>query len=57
LPLEMMPALGFTGPINTLLITSILMNFALTTILQIYAARDIQADAHSSKSSGTSVPT
>jgi hypothetical protein len=38
----MMPALGFTGPINTLVITSILMNFALTTILQIYAARDIQ---------------
>jgi hypothetical protein len=58
LPLEMMPALGFTGPINTLLITSILMNFALTTILQIYAARDIQrSTSHSSKSSGTSVPT
>jgi hypothetical protein len=54
LPLEMMPALGFTGPINTLLITSILMNFALTTILQIYAARDVQED--SSKSLGTSVP-
>ena len=58
LPLEMMPALGFTGPINTLLMTSILMNFALTTILQIYAARDIQrAGAYSSKSSGTSDPT
>jgi hypothetical protein len=58
LPLEMMPALGFTGPINTLLITSILKNFALTTILQIYAARDIQrSTSYSSKSSGTSVPT
>lgn len=42
LPLEMMPALGFTGPINNLLITSIIVNFMLTTILQIYAAHDIQ---------------
>ena len=54
LPLEMMPSLGFTGPINTLLITSILMNFVLTTILQVYAARDVQEE--SSKSLGTSVP-
>lgn len=52
LPLEMMP-LGFAGPIHVFLITSIVMNFILTILLQIYAARDIQE----SKSSGSSVPT
>jgi hypothetical protein len=43
LPLEMMP-FGFTGPIHILLITSILVNFVLTILLQIYAAKDIQED-------------
>jgi hypothetical protein len=52
LPLEMMP-LGFAGPIHILLITSIIVNFILAILLQIYAARDIQE----SKSSGGSVPT
>ena len=55
LPLEMMPALGFTGPINTLVITSIVMNFLVTIVLQVYAARNIQAD--SSKSVGAEAPT
>lgn len=43
LPLEMMPALGFTGPINTLVATSVCVNCVLTAILQIYAAKDIQS--------------
>ena len=55
LPLEMMPALGFTGPINALVITSIIMNFLLTIVLQVYAARNVQAD--SSKSAGAEAPT
>lgn len=53
LPLEMMPS--FMGPINVLVFTSIIVNFILTMILQVYAAKDIQ-DV-SSISSGTSVPT
>ena len=56
LPLEMMPSLGFSGPINTLLITSIVMNLILTTILQIYVGRKIQEEI-SSKSPGVSGPT
>ena len=55
LPLEMMPVLGFTGPINALVITSIVMNFLLTVILQVYAARNVQVD--SSKSVGAEAPT
>jgi hypothetical protein len=55
LPLEMMPALGFTGPMHGLIATSILVNFILTTLLQVYAARDVQ-DVYSI-SSGSSVPT
>jgi multisubunit Na+/H+ antiporter MnhC subunit len=55
LPLEMMPALGFTGPINALVITSIVMNFLLTVVLQVYAARNVQVD--SSKSVGAEAPT
>ena len=49
----MMPS--FMGPINVLVFTSIIVNFILTMILQVYAAKDIQ-DV-SSISSGTSVPT
>jgi hypothetical protein len=50
LPLGSMPLLG---PINIRVITSITINFFITTILQVYAAREIQA----SKSSGVSGPT
>lgn len=62
LPLEMMPSLGFHGPLNTLVATSILMNFAAVTLLQIYAARRIQegnVDPYSSseESAGASGPT
>lgn len=52
LPLEFLPAVG---PINTLVVTSIVVNFLLTTVLQVYAAKDIQES--SSKSGGSSVPT
>ena len=51
LPLELMP--GF-GPINNLVITSIILNFMLTLILQVYAARDIQESP--AKSAGSSGP-
>lgn len=56
LPLEMMP-FGFSGPIHILLITSILVNFVLTILLQIYAAKDVQEDSYSFNSAGGSVPT
>jgi hypothetical protein len=36
-------------------VTSIVVNFLLTTVLQVYAAKDIQES--SSKSGGSSVPT
>jgi hypothetical protein len=55
LPLEMMPALGFTGPMNALIITSILMNFLLTIVLQVYAARNVQVDSFNSL--GAEAPT
>lgn len=42
LPLEMMPSLGFLGPINVLLATSIVLNALVTILLQVYAAKDIQ---------------
>jgi hypothetical protein len=42
LPLELMPSLGFTGPINTLIATSIVLNFIVTTLLQVYSAKSIQ---------------
>lgn len=54
LPLEMMPSFG---PVTTILITSIAVNFLVTILLQIYAARDIQEEVHSSKSLGASGPT
>ncbi len=47
LPLEMMPSLGFRGPVNTLVITSIIMNFIVTTLLQIYSAKHIQSSSSS----------
>jgi multisubunit Na+/H+ antiporter MnhC subunit len=53
LPLKSMPAI--LGPVNVLVFTSIVVNFMLTTILQVYAARNLQAV--SSKSSGVSSPT
>jgi hypothetical protein len=52
LPLEMMPSLGFQGPLNTLVATSICMNFIVTVLLQIYVARRVQ----SSSEEGGSVP-
>ncbi len=42
LPLEMMPSLGFHGPINTLVATSVVLNFFVAGILQVYAARRLQ---------------
>jgi hypothetical protein len=54
LPLELMPSFG---PITIILITSILVNLIVTILLQIYAARDIQEEVHSSKSAGASGPT
>ena len=45
LPLEMMPSLGFTGPITILVATSVTLNFIVTTLLQIYTARRIQERA------------
>jgi hypothetical protein len=50
LPLEMMPSLGFTGPLTTLVATSVLLNAILTTLLQIYAAKDIQSSSVSESS-------
>jgi hypothetical protein len=41
-------------PVNTLVISSIVANCILATLLQVYAAKDVQA---SSKSSGASAPT
>jgi hypothetical protein len=47
LPLEMMPSLGFQGPMNTLVATSVCVNCIVTAILQVYAARHVQAAAAS----------
>lgn len=60
LPLEMMPSLAFAGHINVLVITSVILNAILTTILQIYAAKDIQSSFSLELSSslvGSSEPT
>ena len=54
LPLEMMPRLGFHGPLNTLAATFVLVSFVLTTLLQIWVARRVQS---SSDSDGISSPT
>jgi hypothetical protein len=45
LPLEMMPQLGFRGPVNTLVVTSIVANFIVTALLQVYVAKEIQVQA------------
>jgi hypothetical protein len=63
LPLEMMPSLGFKGPISTLVITSIIINFIVTSLLQVYAGKRIQTYSVSdsvssaSDSDGSSGPT
>jgi hypothetical protein len=51
MPLEMMPSLFRTTALSSLAITFVCVNCILTTILQIYAAKQIQA------SSGSSGPT
>jgi hypothetical protein len=56
LPLEMMPSLGFTGPLSTLVVTSIIVNFFIATLLQLYAAREIQfSSSEDSESSASSL--
>jgi hypothetical protein len=52
LPLEMSP---IHGTISLVVATSVIANFILSTILQVYAAKDIQN--YSSKSEGFSSPT
>jgi len=52
LPLEMTP---IQGTISLLVATSVIANFILSIILQVYAAKDIQN--YSSKSEGFSSPT
>jgi hypothetical protein len=54
----MMPQLGFRGPVNTLVVTSIVANFIVTALLQVYVAKEIQvgasaAAAHSSSDAGS----
>jgi hypothetical protein len=41
----MMPQLGFRGPVNTLVVTSIVANFIVTALLQVYVAKEIQVQA------------
>jgi hypothetical protein len=52
LPLEMMPV-GI-GPITNIVATSVIANFVISILLQIYAAKELQI---SSKSEGFSSPT
>jgi hypothetical protein len=52
LPLEMMPSMGIEGPYTSVVATSIFVNFLLSIILQVHAARGLQA----SKSAGLSAP-
>jgi|LauGreDrversion4_2_1035121.scaffolds.fasta_scaffold427165_2 hypothetical protein len=53
LPLEMMPSIGTVhGPYTSVVATSIFMNFLLSIVLQVYAARNVQT-----KSAGLSSPT
>ena len=56
IPLEMMPSAGLEGPITSVVATSIVANFVLSVILQVYAAKHIQDEViySSSKSSGFS---
>lgn len=48
LPLEMMPSLGFPGPLNILAASFVATNCILVTLLQIYAAK-----FHSSSEGGS----
>ncbi len=58
LPLEMMPSLGWSGPLTTLAATFVVVNFVTTLLLQVYVARRFQADSSvSSASGGSSGPT
>jgi hypothetical protein len=50
LPLEMMPQLGFRGPVNTLVVTSIVANFIVTALLQVYVAKEIQTQGQAQAS-------
>lgn len=52
LPLDLMPSLGFTGPLSTLAVTFVTVNCVLVTLLQVHAAKGIQATHSSSGSSG-----
>jgi hypothetical protein len=52
LPLEMMPSMGTEGPYTSVVATSIFANFLLSILLQIYAAKGVQA----STSAGFSAP-
>lgn len=52
LPLEMMPSMGTEGPYTSVVATSIFANFILSILLQIYAAKGVQA----STSAGFSAP-
>jgi hypothetical protein len=52
LPLEMMPET--VGIITNIVATSIIANFIVSSLLQIYAAKEVQS---SSKSEGFSSPT
>lgn len=52
LPLEMMPT-GLSGYITSLMATSVIANFLVASILQVYAAK---AMSYSSKSAGFSSP-
>lgn len=56
LPLEMMPSLGFQGPMTTLVATSVCVNCIITAILQVYAAKHIQTTVNVKESSSPSPP-
>lgn len=56
LPLEMMPSLGFSGPLTALAATSVAVNFLISLLLQVYVARRFQASSEVS-SAGISGPT
>jgi hypothetical protein len=46
----MMPQLGFRGPVNTLVVTSIVANFIVTALLQVYVAKEIQTQGQAQAS-------
>lgn len=53
LPLELMPSLGFSGPVNTLVVTSIVVNFVVSALLQVYAGERIQSSSVSDAAGGS----